>query len=107
MQLLKSKKKEIQIFVLVKLWPEDGVWNASAMDIPVVVFGDSFEEAQSNFEEALKAHFDTLTDVNQVRKTIDRLTKAAQKRGFYDRIQPRETFEKFPVQLTALQLCHT
>jgi predicted RNase H-like HicB family nuclease len=106
---LLSRKKQspsLSIFVLVRFWPEDGVWNASAMDIPVVVCGNSFEDAQNNFEQALMAHFETLADVNQVKKTINRLTKAAKDRGFYDRIRPRETFEKFPVRLDSLELCH-
>lgn len=110
MPLLSIKKQSTQmVFVLVRFWPEEdgGGWNASAFDIPVVVCGNSFEDARKNFEEALVAHFETLCDEGQLRKTISRLIKAAKARGFYERIRPSETFEKFPVRPETLELCHT
>lgn len=108
MNLLSDRKRHSNqpIFVLVRFWREDDVWNASALDIPVAVFGDSFEEAQRNFEDALRAHFETLIEAKQDKKIIDRLIKVAQDRGFYDRIKPCETFVKFPVQPEARELCH-
>jgi predicted RNase H-like HicB family nuclease len=102
----KSSRPEIQkIFVLVRFWQEDGVWNASALDISVAVFGDTFEDARNNFEQAMIAHFEILVEMNKVKGTIKKLVQAAQKRGFYDRIRPRETFEKFPVRTDERELC--
>jgi len=95
------------LFVLVRFRHEDGVWNASALDIPVAVFGGTFEEAESNFEEALKAHFEVLVEFNQARQTIQHLVKVAQDRGLYDRIEPREIVTKFPViEPETPELCH-
>ena len=90
-----SHSLEVLVPVLVRFWSEDGVWNASAMDIPVAVFGESFEEARAHFEEALASHFEILCERNQIEGTIKILLRAAKDRGFYERIQPRETFEKF------------
>jgi predicted RNase H-like HicB family nuclease len=83
--------------ILVRFWPEDDVWNASALDLGVAVSGDTFEEARDNFEEALNSHFDLLVKMGRCEETVERLRIAAYDRGFYDRIKPRETFEKFPI----------
>jgi predicted RNase H-like HicB family nuclease len=104
--LKKSPESPGGTFVLVKFWPEDGVWNASAMDIPVAVFGETFEEAQHNFEDALTAHFETLADAGQLKSALVSLRKIAGDREMFDRIQPRVTFQKFPVAEETLELCH-
>lgn len=83
--------------ILVRFWSEDEVWNASALDIGVAVCGDSFEDARKNFEEALDCHFELLMKLGRAEETVERLRIAAFDRGFYDRIKPRETFEKFPI----------
>lgn len=99
MSFLKSEKRnqnvEVLVPVLVRFWSEDGVWNASAMDIPVAVFGESFEDARTHFEEALLSHFEILCERNQIESTLKILVRAVKDRGFYERIQPRQTFEKF------------
>lgn len=104
MNILSPKKSPI--FVLVRFWQEDNVWNGSALDIPVAVSGESFEDVRNNFEEALKAHFDLLQELKREKPVINKLIKVAKERGFYDRIQPRETFEKFAVERDSLELCH-
>lgn len=83
--------------ILVKFWPEDGIWNASAFDLGVAACGDTFEEARENLKEVLDRHFELLCKMGRTKETIKRLRIAAADRGFYDRIKPRETFEKFPV----------
>ena len=102
----KQPREEAAAFVLVKFWPSDGVWNASAMDIPVSVFGTTFEEARNNFEDALLAHFETLADVGQLKPTLQLLQRIASDRGVFDRLEPRETFAKFPIANETLELCH-
>lgn len=102
----KKQPRSAAIFVLVRFWPEDGVWNASAMDIPVAVFGSSFEDARKNFEEAFEAHLEVLAETKRLKKTLQKLERAAQDRGAYDRIQPGEMFEKFPIADETWELCH-
>ena len=50
----------------------------------------------------LDRHFELLCKMGRAKETIKRLRIAAVDRGFYDRIKPRETFEKYPIptQLT-------
>jgi predicted RNase H-like HicB family nuclease len=89
---------EVQpIPILVRFWPEDDVWNASALDLGVAVCGDTFEEVRKNFEEALYSHFSLLAKMGRCEATVERLRIAALERDFYDRIKPREAFEKFPI----------
>lgn len=95
----------VDVPILVKFWREDDVWNASALDLGVAVCGDSFEEARDNFDEALKSHFDLLMKMGRAEETVERLRIAASDRGFYDRIKPREAFEKFPVPMSGMTPC--
>ena len=42
--------------VLCKFWQEDGVWNGSAQDLPVAVFGETIELLRIfSMEAALEA----------------------------------------------------
>lgn len=89
--------REIRVTVLVKFWQEDDVWNASAMDLPVAVFGESFEKARSNFEDAIISHFETLCELGRIEKTMDHLKRLERGRSFYERLPARQTFEKILV----------
>lgn len=92
--------------ILARFWQEDGVWNASAFDLAVVVFGNTFEEAQQNFEKALDSHFDLLVEMGRAKATIDRLRQLAMERGFYEqRIKPRETVSTFEVP-SEMEACY-
>jgi hypothetical protein len=64
------------------------------MDIPVAVFGESFEDARRNFEAAILAHFEVLCETNQIESTVKALLRAADDLHFYERIPPRQAFEK-------------
>ena len=97
MNFFNGRKKVSDVPILVRFWQEDGVWNASALDISVAVFGNSFEEARSNFEEALARHFEVLQEMKQLPQTIRILQRAAKDRGFYQRIEPGSPFETFPL----------
>jgi predicted RNase H-like HicB family nuclease len=98
------KSAHVDLPILVRFWYEDDVWNASAFDLPVAVFGNSFDEARSNMEEALDAHFELLVEMNRATITVKKLKRIAEDRGFYDRIQPRETVEKFMLPELELSL---
>jgi predicted RNase H-like HicB family nuclease len=95
----------VDVPILVRFWPEDDVWNGSALDLGVAVCGETFEEARDNFDEALKCHFALLTKMGRAEETVERLRIAALDRGFYDRIKPREAFEKFPIPLPGMAPC--
>ena len=67
MNFFNGRKKVSDVPILVRFWQEDGVWNASALDISVAVFGNSFEEARSNFEEALAHHLEVVSEMNSAK----------------------------------------
>src|SRR5580658_8238092 len=56
-------EQEEPVPILCKLWQEDDLWNGIALDLPVAVFGKTFEEAKRHLFEALDAHFETLREI--------------------------------------------
>jgi predicted RNase H-like HicB family nuclease len=91
--------------ILVRLCERDGVWNVGAFDLPVAAFGNTLDEARKNFEEALDAHFELLVEMKRAKAVIERLRRVARDRGFYDRIKPRETVEKFILKSPQVEMC--
>lgn len=64
--------------ILCRFWLEDGVWNGSAVDLPVSVYGKTIEQAQKHLVEALIAHLEALQQVGQIAPEIKRLQHLAQ-----------------------------
>lgn len=64
--------------VLCRFWREDGVWNATAQDLPVAVFGETFDEAQRNLCNALVSHFQSVDEAGKVDQMITFLNRKAQ-----------------------------
>lgn len=89
-----KKNAPIEVQVLCKLWFEDGVWNASAQDLPVAVCGDSVEEAKANLLEALTAHFHALQELGKVEKVIKDLCRIAEARLSFAEIPNDQFFWK-------------
>ena len=42
-----------------------GVWTAECQELGTATFGDTFEEAKDNLEDAIAAHLNTLEDVGE------------------------------------------
>lgn len=92
--------------ILVRFWEESGVWNASAFDLPIAVFGNTYAEARKNFEGALIAHFDLLIELKRAGIVADQLRKIADEQGFYyERVKPCVTVEKFMYEFSGLEMC--
>ena len=70
----------LEVPVLCRFWQEDDVWNASAVDLPIAVFGASIEEAQDNMRDALVAHLEGLQKLGDLEKTIEYLRTLARDR---------------------------
>jgi hypothetical protein len=98
--------KKMTIPILVRVWQEDGVWNLSAFDIPIVVFDEDLEQARKYFEEAACSHFLTLASLGKLETTATELLKIAKERGFYEeRIKPRQLVERFDYSPDSESLC--
>lgn len=97
--------KTLCIPILVRIWQEDGVWNVSAFDLPIVVFDEDIEKARQYFGEAACSHFMTLHSLGKAEKTAKYLINLAKERGFYEsRIRPKELVERIDYSLDD-QLC--
>ena len=75
MPLLSKKKARsdvsIEIPVLCKFWREDQVWNGIAEDIPVAIYGATFEQAQQHMQDAILGDLESLQQLNRLRETIN------------------------------------
>ena len=69
--------------IMSRAWHEDGVWNVSAFDLPVAVYGRTLEEAQRHFDAAIVTHFWGLAELGKVESTIKHLRRLAKARSFY------------------------
>lgn len=101
----KKVRKEHVFIIMSRAWPEDGVWNASAYDLPVAVCGNTIEEALQNFDEAIQVHFLGLHELGKVKSTIKHLQDLAERRGFYrERLLEQQQGSRrelsYPLQLT-------
>jgi predicted RNase H-like HicB family nuclease len=76
--LLRKKVPEMtKIPVLCRFRQEDGVWNGTAEDLAVAVFGPTFEETQKNLSDAILCHLEALQELKQIEPTIDYLQRRA------------------------------
>jgi predicted RNase H-like HicB family nuclease len=82
-----AEEKAIEISVFCKIWQEDGVFNAVANDLPIAVFGKTYEEAQKHLGEAIIGHLEALLELHQLDQTIKHLRECAKE---------SMTFEEFP-----------
>ena len=69
----KDSKDSTKISILCKFWEEDGVWNATAMDLPVAVFGETFEEALGNMSDALDSHVSAMINAGKIEELSEKL----------------------------------
>ncbi len=82
--------------MLAKLWNEDDVWNVSALDMPVVAYGKTIDEARQNFEEALLCHFQALQHFHELEDVANTLrAKAAQYDFYRERLRAGTIIENF------------
>jgi predicted RNase H-like HicB family nuclease len=75
-----KEEQTIQIPVLCKFVKEDDVWNGYAEELPVAVFGSTFEEAQKNLVDAVLAHLETVQEHGNIEETIEHLRCCARAR---------------------------
>ena len=78
--LFSKKPGKVKVPVLCKFWQEDGVWNGSAHDLPIAVFGYSLEEAQSNLCTAIISHLKALEKLGRIDPVIEHLLRLADER---------------------------
>jgi len=86
----------LEIPVLLRLWQEDKVWNGEAVDLPVAVFGETFEETASNLQTAVISHLEALQEIGKLKETADELRAGARKRRVsVNEMGSNQSFMKF------------
>jgi predicted RNase H-like HicB family nuclease len=75
-------RETVEIPILCRFSKEDDIWNGSAEDLPVAVFGNTFEETQRNLSDAIIAHLESLQEVGGLQATIEHLRSCAKDRRF-------------------------
>jgi len=77
-----SQQPDRLIPILCRFRQDDDVWNAVCEDLPVAVFGETFEEAQENLKDALLAHLEVLAELGRIEGVIEELQRRAKDYGF-------------------------
>jgi hypothetical protein len=80
LELFTKKTGKTKVPVLCRFWQEDGVWNGSAHDLPIAVYGDSLEQAQGHLDEAIISHLNALEKLGKVDPVISELMRLADER---------------------------
>ena len=75
-------RETVQIPILCRFSKEDDIWNGSAEDLPIAVFGETFEQAKSNLSDAIIAHLQSVQEVGNLQATIEYLRGCAKDRRF-------------------------
>ncbi len=86
-----------EVPVLCKLWFQDGVWNGSAHDLPIAVFGKTIDEARKNLGAALVSHFHALQEIGKTAEVIRELCRVAGERLSFDEMANNELYWKVMV----------
>ena len=77
-----AEPDSVAVPVLCRFWFEDGVWNGTAEDTAVAVFGSSFEEAMANMRAALESHIQSIIEAGEIGELVQHLRQRAKEYGF-------------------------
>ncbi|MGD0270734.1 MAG: hypothetical protein ABSB14_16835 [Candidatus Sulfotelmatobacter sp.] len=91
-----SASSVLEIPVLARLWREEDVWNGEATDLPIAVFGDTFEDALKHLQDALISHLEALQEIGKLEETAHILRACARNhRVSLDEMGSNQPFVKF------------
>lgn len=71
-----SATTTISLPILCEFWHEDDVWNGEAKDLPIAVFGDTFEEAQAHMRDAIQGHIESAIELGEFSEVLKSVSKA-------------------------------
>jgi predicted RNase H-like HicB family nuclease len=91
-----SASNVLEIPILARLWQEENVWNGEAVDLPIAVFGDTFEETVKNLHDAVISHLEALQEIGKLEDTAHILRACARtRRVSLDEMGSNQPFMKF------------
>jgi predicted RNase H-like HicB family nuclease len=97
-----GQSEQTSLPVLCRFWNENGVWNGSAEDVAVAVFGQTLEEAIDNLRAAVQNHFEAAIETGLIGPMVTRLTERAKELRFwsFDEISPNSPVLKMLVGIS-------
>lgn len=101
---MSSIRPAICLNVLCRFWFEDSVWNGVAQDLPVAVFGDTFEQAKANLLDAVICHLQAASEVGKLDQTISALQQKEHDLLPIDEIPPNAALVKIPVVMNGSEI---
>jgi predicted RNase H-like HicB family nuclease len=86
----------VEVPVLCRIWEEQGIFNGVAEDLPVAVFGETYEEARQNLRDAVISHLEALRQLQQLNPVVEHLRRQAREGYFSPQEIPRDqSFYRF------------
>jgi hypothetical protein len=95
----KAEGDVVPLQVLCRFWQEDGVWNATTEHLAVAVFGDTFEDAQKNLQDAIVAHMECWVESGKAKELIALLESRAHGRLEVEKICPDVPLVKMQIEM--------
>jgi hypothetical protein len=92
-----SIKQATTVNVLCKLWFEDNVWNGVAQDLPVAVFGETFEQAKANLLDAVVCHLQASSELGNLDQVLRSLQMKEHEILALDELPPHAALVRVPV----------
>lgn len=99
-----EKAAENLIPVLCKFWEEDGVWNGIANDLPVAVFGKTFEQTRSNLLDAIISHLEAVYEGGDIERLLEELREKGRTYLPVDEISPDSPMVKILVAMQGQEI---
>ncbi|MCU1310936.1 MAG: hypothetical protein JWO20_2061 [Candidatus Angelobacter sp.] len=91
--------------VLCEFWYEDDVWNGEAKDLPIAVFGNTFEEAQAHMRDAIQGHIESAIELGEFSEVLKTVSKAVSGRRLsIDDLQASHPVVKMSVEVKDKQV---
>ena len=97
--LMRPNSKAVVVPLLCEFWHEDGVWNGVARDLPVAVFGKTFELARKHLVEAVRGFMESVIKHGELAATLALLRKAERHGLSVDEIPVSRPFLKLSVEV--------
>ncbi len=91
--------KPVVVPILCEFWHEDGVWNGVARDLPVAVFGRTFELARRHMNDAIRGFMQSVIKHGELEAVITQLRKAARQQLSIEKIPASRPLLKLSVEV--------
>ena len=89
----------VSLPIICEFWHEGKVWNGEARDLPIAVFGDTFEDAQAHMRDAVQGFMESSLEGGDMPEVVALLEKAARRSIKPDQLSAKRPVLKISVEL--------